>query len=85
MNEHKQRLIASIANLMPMMCVHNAILEDIHAGIEPVSRTRDVTEVMAIDANGRLEKLRPEVSRIKDEDMGRLMRQAANRLYMFHA
>ena len=40
MNEHEQRLMASISKSMAMMCVRNTMLEDIHAGIEPVSRHR---------------------------------------------
>ena len=82
MNEHEQGLIASISKSMAMMCVRNTMLEDIHAGIEPVSRTGDFTDVMVIDANGR-EIPWPEVSRIGDEEMGRLMRQVVNRLYTF--
>ena len=46
------------------------------------SRTGDFTDVMVIDANGR-EIPWPEVSRIGDEEMGRLMRQVVNRLYTF--
>ena len=82
MNEHEQGLIASISKSMAMMCVRNTMLEDIHAGIEPVSRTGDFTDVMVIDANGR-EIPWPEVSRIGDEEIGRLMRQVVNRLYTF--
>ena len=59
-------------------------LEDICAGIEPVDRTGDFTDVTIVDANGR-EIPWPEVSRIGQEEMGRLMRQAVNRLYTFQA
>ena len=52
-NEHEQRLIASISKSMVMMCVRNTTLEDIHAGIEPVSHTGDFSDVVLIDANGR--------------------------------
>ena len=84
MNEHEQRLIAGISKSMAMMCVRNTMLEDIHAGIEPVTRTGDFTDVMVIDANGR-EIPWTQVSRIGDEEMGRLMRQVVNRLYTFQA
>jgi len=60
------------------------MLEDICAGIEPVDRTGDFTDVTIVDANGR-EIPWPEVSRIGQEEMGRLMRQAVNRLYTFQA
>ena len=60
------------------------MLENIRAGIEPVDRTGDFTDVTMVDANGR-EIPWPEVSRIGQEEMGRLMRQAVNRLYTFQA
>ena len=53
MNEHEQRLIASISKSMAVMCVRNTTLEDIHAGIEPVGHTGDFSDVLVIDANGR--------------------------------
>ena len=53
MNEHEQRLIASISKSMAVMCVRNTTLEDIHAGIEPVSHTGDFSDVVVIHANGR--------------------------------
>ena len=84
MNEHEQRPIASISKSMAMMCVRNTMLEDIHAGSEPVSRTGDFTDVMVIDAGGR-EIPWPEVSRIGDQEMGRLIRQVVSRLYTFQA
>ena len=84
MNEHEQRLIASISKSMAVMCVRNTTLEDIHAGIEPVSHTGDFSDVVVIDANGRRIPW-PEVSRIGNDEMGNLMRQVVNRLYTFQA
>ena len=83
-NEHEQRLIASISKSMAMMCFRNTILEDIHGGSEPVSQTGDFSDVVVIDANGRRLSW-PEVSRIGTEEMGDLMRQVVNRLYRFQA
>ncbi len=83
MNEHEQRLIASISKSMAMMCVRH-VAADIHAGIEPVSHTGDFTDVVVNDANGRRIPWR-EVSLIRNEEMGRLMRQVVNRLYTFQA
>lgn len=54
------------------------------AWAEPVSHTGDFTDVVVIDANGRRIAW-PEVSRIGDQEMGRLMRQVVNRLYTFQA
>ena len=84
MNEHERQLTASISKSMAVMCVRNTMLEDIHAGIEPVTRTGDFTDVVVIDADGRRIPW-PEVSRIGNDEMGRLMRQVVNRLYTFQA
>ena len=84
MNEHEQRLIANISKSMAVMCVRNTTLEDIHAGIEPVSHTGDFSDVVVVDANGRRIPW-PEVSRIGNDGMGNLMRQVVNRLYTFQA
>ena len=65
-NEHEQRLIASISKSMAVMCVRNTTLEDIHAGVEPVSHTGDFSDVVVIDANGRRIPW-PQVSRIGNE------------------
>ena len=84
MNEYEQRLIARISKSMTMICVRNILLEDIHAGIEPVSHTGDFSDFVVIDANGRRIPW-PDVSRIGNEEMGRLMRQVVNRMYTFQA
>ena len=69
---------------MAVMCVRNTRLEDIHAGIEPVSGTGDITDVMVIDPHSRRIPW-PEVSPIGNAEMGRLMRQVVDRLYTFQA
>ena len=80
MNEHQQRLIASISKSIAMMCFRDTILEDIHVGSEPVSHTGDFTDVVVIDAKGRRIAW-SDVSRIGTEEVGDLMRQMVNRLY----
>ena len=84
MNEHEQRPIARISKSMAMMRVHDTMLENIHAGIEPVSHTGDFLDVMVFDAHGR-EIPWPEVSRIGDEENGRLMGRVVNHLNTFQA
>jgi len=66
-----------------MLCVRNTKLEDLHAGITPVSRTGDYSDIVVIDAEGR-EIPWTEVSHLDDETMRALMRQIVNRLYTFH-
>ena len=83
-SEHEQGLIARISKSMAMIYVRNTLLKDIHAGIEPVSHAGDFTDVVVIGANGRRVPW-PDVSRIGNEEMGRLMRQVVNRMYTFQA
>lgn len=66
-----------------MMCVRNTMLEDIHAGVVPVTRTGDHSDVTVVDADGnRIPWNR--VSHFDDDAMRDLMRQVVDRLYTFH-
>ena len=83
MNENdEERVAAHLAKTMAMMCVRNTELENIHAGLTPVTRTGDYSDVLVIDADGR-EIPWPEVSHFDDDAMRDLMRQVVNRLYSF--
>ena len=80
--ELRRGLQAELAKAMAMFCVRNTKLEDIHAGIVPVTRTGDSSDVTVIDANGRRIPW-PEVSHFDDDAMRDLMRQVVDRLYTF--
>ena len=83
MNENdEERIAAHLGKTMAMMCVRNTMLEDIHAGLTPVTRTGDYSDVVVIDADGR-EIPWPEVSHFDDDAMRDVMRQVVNRLYSF--
>ena len=83
MNEDDEKHIAaSIAKIMAMMCVRNTKLEDIHAGVMPVSKAGDFSDVKVVDADGRKIPWL-EVSHFDDDAMRDLMRQIVNRLYTF--
>ena len=83
MNEDdEERIAAHLAKTMAMMCVRNTMIEDIHAGLTPVTRTGDYSDVMVIDADGRKIPW-PEVSHFGDDTMRDLMKQDVNRLYTF--
>ncbi len=79
----EKRIAAKLARILAILCVRNTTLEDLHAGITPVSKTGDYSDVMVIDAEGR-EIPWTEVSHLDDEAMRALMRQIVNRLYTFH-
>ena len=79
----EKRIAAKLARILTMLCVRNTTLEDLHAGVTPVTRTGDHSDVVVIDAEGR-EIPWTEVSHLDDETMRALMRQIVNRLYTFH-
>ncbi len=81
--EDKERIAASLAKIMAMMCVRNTGLETLHAGVVPVTRTGDYSDVFILDAEGR--KIHwAEASHLDDDQIRDLMRQIVNRLYTFH-
>ena len=65
-----------------LVCFRNSKLEDIHAGLAPVTKTGDYSDVTVIDADGRRIPW-PEVSHIDDDAMRDLMREVVDRLYAF--
>ena len=72
-----------IIRTMALLCVCNTMLEGIHAGIVPVTRTGDYSDVTVIDADGnRIPWNR--VSHFDDDIMRDLMRPVVNRLCTFH-
>ncbi len=84
MNEKERQTLSIMAKLMALTCVRNTKLEDIHAGIVPVTRTGDYSDVTVVDADGQQIPW-PRVSHFDDDAMRDLMRQVVDRLYTFHA
>lgn len=82
MDEDEKRIVAKLAKVMAMMCVRNTKLEDIHAGVVPVTKTGDYSDVTVLDAEGRKIPW-PKVSHIDDALMRELMKEIVNRLFTF--
>lgn len=80
--EDEERIAARLAKVMAMICVRNTKLEDIHAGVVPVTKTGDYSDVFVLDAEGRKIPW-PKVSHIDDAQMRELMKEIVNRLYTF--
>ena len=76
------RLASLVIRTMALTCFRNSKLEDIHAGLTPVTKTGDYSDVTVIDADGRRISW-PEVSHFDDDAMRDLMRQVVDRLYTF--
>ena len=67
---------------MATICDRNSMLEDLHAGPVPVTKTGDYSDVFVIDADGNRIPW-GSVSRLDDDEMRDLMRQVVKRLYAF--
>ena len=81
--DDEKRVAARLARIMAMLCVRNTQLETLHAGLGPITRTGDYSDVFVVDADGRRIPW-SEVSRIDDAEMRQLMQEIINRLYTFH-
>ena len=66
-----------------MLCVRNTKLETLHAGLEPITRAGDYSDVFVVDADARRISW-SDVSRFDDAEMRALMQEIVNRLYTFH-
>ena len=69
---------------MVLVCVRNTKLEDIHAGLVPVTKTGDYSDVTVIDGDGRRIPWN-DVSHFDDDARRDLMRQIVDRMYTFQA
>ena len=86
MSQKEDREYAALSNrvkTMAMMCVRNTMLESIHAGRCPATKTGDHSDVFVVDAQGQRIPWN-EVSHFDDDEMRKLMREIVNRLYTFH-
>jgi len=72
---------SALAKMIAFQCFRNSTsIEDIHAGIQPVSLTGDYSDVKVIDAEGN-EILWPDLSRIFDDEMKRLNKEIVNNIF----
>jgi hypothetical protein len=49
----EERIAGNLVKIMGLMCVRKTMIEDIHAGVVPVSKTGDYSDVVVVDATGR--------------------------------
>src|SRR5580700_10892198 len=75
--ELQQRL----AKYMVLQCFRNSMLEDLHAGMSPSSAAGDYSDVIVTSPYGAIPW--PQVSRLNDDEMKRLMIDVVDRAYRF--
>ena len=68
-----------LAKLIVLECFRNSHLEDLHAGIAPDSAAGDYSDVVVNGPYGAIPW--PQVSRLNDDEMKRLMIEVVNRTY----
>jgi ligand-binding SRPBCC domain-containing protein len=68
-----------LAKFVASQCFRNTVLEDLHAGVSPDSKTGDYTDVKVISPYGEIPWL--QLSRLSDEEMKTLMIDVVNRTY----
>src|SRR3984893_10317099 len=76
MNEEMARRLAIG---MALLCVRNTCIEDIHAGIGPYSASGDFSDVKVVTPVGEIPW--PRRSRMRDDEMGALMKPEVGRSY----
>ena len=68
-----------LAKYLAQQCFRNTVLEDLHAGITPDSRTGDYTDVVVRSPYGEIPW--PKLSRLSDEEMKALITDVVNKTY----
>ena len=69
-----------LANAITVDCFRNTNIENIHAGITPVSQTGDFSDIYVVDATGKKIAWK-DVSRISQEKMRLLNKEISNRVF----
>lgn len=81
--EAKARLrVPAFVRILALVCVRQSMLEILHRGATPITRTGDYSDVVVVDAEGRRIPW-PEVSRFDENEMRDLMREIVNKLCTF--
>lgn len=84
MEVRERRGAPALARCLALMCVRQSMLEDLHRGLSPITKTGDYSDVVVVDAVGRRLPW-PEISRFDEEEMLDLMRLVVNKIYTFLA
>jgi hypothetical protein len=81
MKNADKKLASVLARAITALCVRNTFLEDLHAGTSPSSKTGDYSDVKVLTPYGEIAWRN--LSRISDEEMKRLMKEVATKIYTF--
>ncbi len=76
------RGVSGIAKLMALMCFEDSRLGRLKEGLRPVTRTGDYSDVVVVDADGKIIPWQ-RVARLNPEEMRRTRREIVDRLYTY--
>ena len=82
MDAKARRRVPAFVRILALVCVRQSMLETLHRGATPITRTGDYSDVVVVDAEGRRIPW-PEVSRFDENEMRDLMREIVNKMYTF--
>ena len=77
-----RRGTAGMAKMMGLMCVADSRLGKLAEGQSPVTRTGDYSDVVVVDADGRIIPWQ-RAARLDDTEMGQAIREIVDKLYTF--
>ncbi len=77
-----RRGAAGMAKMMGLMCVADSKLATLTEGQSPVTRTGDYSDVVVVDAEGRIIPWQ-RAARLDASEMDRTMREIVDKLYTF--
>ena len=80
--EMARRGAASMAKMMGLMCVADSKLGEFKEGLCPVTRTGDYSDVVVVDADGRIVPWQ-RVARFDASEMRQTRREIVDKLYTF--
>jgi hypothetical protein len=81
MKDSDKIIASALAKAITALCVRNTFLEDLHSGTSPSSKTGDSSDIKVVTPYGEITW--QQVSRLSDEEMKRLMKEVANKIYTF--
>lgn len=79
MPANNKKIVKQFAKAIVLHSFRNGLIEDIHAGKSPVSITGDFSDVRVVTPLGEIAWT--EVSRISQEEMKVMMKEAVDRVY----
>ncbi|MCG2711983.1 MAG: hypothetical protein L6416_06635 [Candidatus Omnitrophica bacterium] len=70
-----------LAKIMTLHCCRNTFIEELHTGTTPSSKTGDFSDVKVVTPYGEIPWTK--IARISNEEMKKLNKEIANKIYTF--